>query len=161
MYVKSPSEIQKLIESLSGRDLYIKNLKLRRGARSIYYYNVSNSKTTITLEFSQKKVVDRVIATYIKTDGSSMDIFSLSPEDLVKEKIAAYTSRRAIKDLYDIFVLVHTLDVNKTRSEVSKLIASIKPPLDEKTLPQLVYNGPVPDYRSILEYIKRRYEIHS
>ena len=161
MYVKSQNEIPKLMESLSGQGLHVKNAKLRRGARAISYYSVSNNRTTITLEFSQKKVVDRVIATYIKTDGSGMDIFSLSPDNLVKEKIAAYTSRRAIKDLYDIFVLVHILDINKTRLEVSKLIAGIKPPLDEKTLPQLIYDGPVPDYKSILDYIKRRYEIRS
>ena len=160
MYVKSSSEISKLIDNLAGYGLNVKNSKLRGGERSIYYYAVSNGKASITLEFAQKKVTDRVIATYIKTDGSGMDIFSLSPESLIKEKVTAYLSRRAIKDLYDIFVLAHVSDSDKTKSEIYKLISNIKYPVDEKTLPQFIYYGPIPEYNSIIDYLKRRYEIH-
>ena len=160
MYVKSSSEISKLIDNLAGYGLNVKNSKLRGGERSIYYYAVSNGKASITLEFAQKKVTDRVIATYIKTDGSGMDIFSLSPESLIKEKVTAYLSRRAIKDLYDIFVLAHVSDSDKTKSEIYELISNIKYPVDEKTLPQFIYYGPIPEYNSIIDYLKRRYEIH-
>ncbi len=160
MYVKNASEIPKLIENLVEYGFNVKNSKLRGGARSIYYYLVSDEKTSITLEFAQKKVMDRVIATYIKTDGSGMDIFSLSPENLIKEKVAAYLSRRAIKDLYDIFVLAHISDLNKTKYYISKLISSMKYPSDEKTLYQFIYDGPIPDYKLMIDYIKRRYEIH-
>ncbi len=160
MYVKNSSEISKLIDNLAGYGLNVKNSKLRGGARSIYYYAVSNAKASITLEFAQKKVTDRVIATYIKTDGSGMDIFSLSPESLIKEKVTAYLSRRAIKDLYDIFVLAHVSDAHKTKFEIYKLISNIKRPVDEKTLPQFIYDGPVPEYNSIIDYLKRHYEIH-
>ena len=160
MYVKNSSEISKLIENLVEYGFNVKNSKLRGGARSIYYYSVSDNKASITLEFAQKKVMNRVIATYIKTDGSGIDIFSLSPESLIKEKVAAYLSRMAIKDLYDIFVLAHISEVNKTKYDIHKLISNIRYPADEKTLSQFIYDGPIPDYKLMINYIKRRYEIH-
>lgn len=42
MYVKNSSEISKLIENLVGYGFNVKNAKLRRGARSIYYYSISD-----------------------------------------------------------------------------------------------------------------------
>ncbi len=79
---------------------------------------------------------------------------------MIKEKVAAYLSRRAIKDLYDIFVLVHISDLNETKYDISKLISNIEYPSDEKTLSQFIYDGPIPDYKLMIDYIKRRYEIH-
>ena len=160
LYIKNYNEIEKLIKNLKRYDLIVRSAKIRRGSRYIAYYSVSNFHTSITLEFSQKRTVNSVLATYVKTDGSRMDIFSLSPESLLSEKIAAYQSRRSVKDIYDIFILAHTVKLNETRQSIDRFLSEIKRPVDENTLAQLIYDGPIPDVKEIIDYIGRRYEIH-
>ncbi len=160
MYIKNEAELNKLIRAFSKYNLFLKKVKERKAGKTLAYYKVSNGKAEITLEFNRKRAIDRVIATYVKVDGSGMDIFTLPPEDLIAEKIAAYKSRRAVKDLYDIFILTHVADTNSTRSEIYRFITDLKAPLDERILPQLIYDGPVPNFSDMLNYIKNRYEIH-
>ncbi len=159
LYVRNYKEIEKIVENLRRYNLVVKNVRIRRGGRYIAYYAVSNDRASIALEFSHKRIVDRVLATYTKTDGSSMDIFSLSPEALLSEKIAAYKSRRAVKDIYDIFILTHVIKLDKTRPPVVRFLSEMKPPIDENVLTQLIYDGPIPTIAEIVDYIKRRYEI--
>ena len=159
LYVRNYKEIDKIVENLRRYNLVVKNVRIRRGGRYIAYYAVSNDRAGIALEFSHKRIVDRVLATYTKTDGSSMDIFSLSPEALLSEKIAAYKSRRAVKDIYDIFILTHVIKLDKTRPPVVRFLSEMKPPIDENVLTQLIYDGPIPTIAEIVDYIKRRYEI--
>ncbi len=159
LYAKSIGVAIKSVNNLRRYGLTIKNTKVRKGARPISYYVVSNGKAFITLEFCQKRVVDRIIATYTKVDGSRTDIFSLSPESLITEKIDAYNSRKAIKDMYDLFILAHIANVNETSSDITRFLRGIKRPVDENTLSQLVYDGLIPSFNEILDYIKRHYEI--
>ncbi len=159
LYIKNRNEIERLISNVRRYGLTVNEIKTRGGSRPIMYYNVSNYKASIALEFAQKRIMKSILATYIKTDGSQIDIFSLSPEAILSEKIEAYNSRRAIKDLYDIFILAHTVKLSETRSKIIKFMSEIKQPADENTLKYLIYNGPIPDTNELIEYIKRRYEI--
>ncbi|MEM3191932.1 MAG: nucleotidyl transferase AbiEii/AbiGii toxin family protein [Candidatus Micrarchaeaceae archaeon] len=159
LYVRSHNEIARLVENLRRYGINVKNIRMRRGGGYIVYYTVSNDHTSITLEFSHKRAVERILATYTKVDGSSMDIFSLSPEALMSEKMAAYRSRRAVKDIYDIYILSHIVRLNKTRLSMSRFLSEMKPPIDENVLRQLIYDGPIPSTKEIVDYIKRRYEI--
>jgi len=48
---------------------------------------------------------------------------TLSPEDLIKEKIKAYVNRRKVRDLYDIYYL---LDFCETKISGLKEILAVK-----------------------------------
>ena len=43
---------------------------------------------------------------YELIEGNTVNVLTLSPEELIKEKTLAYNNRRFIRDLYDIYVLI-------------------------------------------------------
>ena len=159
IYIKNSSETQNLLSRLYKIRLPVIKLRTRKSSGPVYY-SVSNGIAKVTIEFKQKRNKGEIIATYSKTDGSYIDILSLSPEDLIKEKLMAYSSRRAIKDIYDIFVLSHISEKEKIRKDIKRFVENLKQPVDENSLPQLIYTGSIPTFKQMIEYLKRTYEIY-
>lgn len=93
---------------------------------------------------------------YEKIDGNVITIYTLIPEELIREKISAYQNRRKIRDLYDIFFLLrHIKNKGKVSDELKKFIKNFKNPIDEKDINGLIIEGIVPDVEGMLNYIGR------
>ena len=83
-------------------------------------------------------------------------MYSLTPEELIAEKVDAYIKRLKIRDIYDIFFLLkYVEDKNKIKMQIQKLFKEFKSPVDEKELKILVLEGIAPNYKEILDYVKR------
>ncbi|MGC8587371.1 MAG: nucleotidyl transferase AbiEii/AbiGii toxin family protein [Candidatus Micrarchaeia archaeon] len=99
-----------------------------------------------------------VIRQYENLDGTFYDVLTLPAEALIEEKISAYTDRRLITDLYDIRILIDHADTKKIGGKVKKFISSISRPEDlkreEARLADLIFEGPVPSFASLVEYIR-------
>ncbi len=92
-----------------------------------------------------------------RADGTYSDIISISANDLLAEKIAAYRDRRFIRDIYDIYILSSYIERDKkTIREVSDFLNKMPPPVNEEELASLIYNGPVPSLQSMLMQIRGR-----
>ena len=90
------------------------------------------------------------------TDGSSMLIKTLSPEDLVKEKIEAFINRRKSRDLYDIYYLLDFCDRQIIKPYMRKLLPHLeKMPDDFKRLNELVLIGKPPSFETIKTKVMR------
>ena len=103
------------------------------------------------------KKVKGSLKEYEKIEGNFITIYTLKPEELIKEKIHAYLKRFKIRDLYDIFFLLrHVKDISQIKKELNELITKFKEPVDEKDLKVLILEGLTPDKEKMLEYIKNK-----
>jgi len=102
------------------------------------------------------KEINGELKEYEKIDGNVITIYTLIPEELIREKINAYQNRRKIRDLYDIFFLLrHIKNKGEVSDELMKFIKNFKSPIDEKDINDLIIEGIVPDVEGMLNYIKR------
>ncbi|HUB92578.1 MAG TPA: nucleotidyl transferase AbiEii/AbiGii toxin family protein [Candidatus Saccharimonadales bacterium] len=95
---------------------------------------------------------------YEKTDGTFISIVSLSPEDFMYEKMNAYSSRRYVRDIYDIYHLSSIADPDrKLRKGLCSFLKNIKEPVDENVLGSIIYSGSVPSFEGMVSEISRRF----
>ena len=106
------------------------------------HMKLSDGSTKILLEASIGKY-ESSSTQYIKTDGSSITITTLSPTELLVRKIEAYEGRRYIRDIYDIMHLTNYLHKDDAYiiSKIKPFLSDIKKPVDEKILRSLIYKG--------------------
>ncbi len=151
IYMKNDS-VESLINKLPKY-----NLKLEgRDADLNTNIRVGNGTASLLIE-AKEGAAESTIMPYVKVDGSTMAIGVLSPTELLVRKIEAYSNRRYMRDLYDIYVLTNRLNRNDhfVRLKLSAFIKTIEKPVDEQVLKSLVYSGIVISYAGFLEYIKR------
>jgi len=139
--------------ALASRGLELVKYK---AAPNVIFAKISNGTATVKLEVTRRKPPERVLKSYVRTDGGSMDIYTLSPEELMKEKMAAYLGRRYIRDIYDIYHLSgHT--ERRDIEGIRDFLANIPAPVDEKNLRALIYTGIAPSFREIVDALRRRF----
>lgn len=97
-----------------------------------------------------------VVREYETCEGILFNVFTLTPEELIREKIDAYLKRRKVRDIYDIFFLLrYAGKYERLKSELRKLLRDFKEPVDEGELRALVLFGAIPTEGDIIEYVKR------
>jgi predicted nucleotidyltransferase component of viral defense system len=85
-----------------------------------------------------------------------MIVLTLPPEALLIEKVAAYASRRKIRDLYDIYFLLNKVeDKRKVAGILANLLDGYAKPVDEPQLRATVLTGAVPSADEMIEGIRR------
>ncbi|MBU0636453.1 nucleotidyl transferase AbiEii/AbiGii toxin family protein [Candidatus Micrarchaeota archaeon] len=145
---------QGLEEEIKKRGLFLAKFKQ---TQNTVFAKISNFQTEVSLEISVRKSPEIISTSFEKTNGSSTEIFTLSPEELLKEKSAAYLNRGLVRDLYDVFFLLGKTDtIDRARKELEKLIKNSKAPVDEKNLKTLVFSGIAPSSKNMLEKIQKR-----
>jgi len=92
---------------------------------------------------------------YETSENALINVFTLTSEELILEKISAYSKRLKIRDLYDIyFLLDYVEDKNKVKKELERFVINFKPPKDEKDLVSIIISGAVPTFEQLLSQIK-------
>jgi predicted nucleotidyltransferase component of viral defense system len=118
---------------------------------------LSNGQTEMLLEASIG-AYESAISQYIKVDGSSLTITTLSPTELLVRKIEAYEGRRYVRDVYDIMHLTNYLKKNDYRvaSKLRPFLKNIQKPVDERILRSLIYKGDKKiTFEKMVAYLKR------
>ena len=91
---------------------------------------------------------------YETADGNFITVHTLTPEELIIEKISAYLKRFKVRDLYDIFFLLrYVKDKNKVLDELKKLIKKFKEPADKEELKTSIIDGITPKIDEMLFYM--------
>lgn len=156
-YCKDVGKIEEQLKTkLEERGLTVPKFK-KTG--NLIFCKVSNGGAEICIEINHSaKKTGAIVRPYEKTDGSFMDVLTLPPEDLVLEKIGAYSGRRFIRDIYDIHHLSNYLtDEIKVRPKIVEFLDSLKPPVDEENLKAIVYSGKIPSFEQIVEALRGRF----
>jgi predicted nucleotidyltransferase component of viral defense system len=115
-------------------------------------------ETNLKVEINHKKKgLNTTVTRFEKADGTYTDVLTLPPEDLILEKINAYSDRRFIRDIYDIYILSSYVEnPEKIREKTTEFLKNIKKPLNENQLAALIYEGPVPSFNNMITIIKGR-----
>ena len=151
--------IQKDINKIN---LFFKNLekkgfivKKKRIKENSLFSDLQFNRVSVKFEALFKNVKG-VLKDYETIEGNYIVLYSLTPEELIAEKVNAYIKRLKIRDIYDIFFLLKYVDdKNKIKMQIQKLFKEFKSPVDEKELRILVLEGIAPNYKEILDYLKR------
>lgn len=150
---KNIKKINQLFEAFEKKGFIIEKKKI--GENSLYS-NLKFNRTHVRFEALFKRMKGS-LHEYETAESNFITIYTLTEEELLKEKIATYIKRLKIRDLYDIFFLLRHIDnLDLVKKDLKKLLASFKPPIDEKDLRVIVFEGIIPKTEEMLRYIKRR-----
>jgi len=144
--------IETLFENFKKRGFTVEKKKI--GENSLFS-KLQIGKTVVRFESLFKKQ-NGVLKEYETVEGNLITVYTLLPEELIKEKVDAYSKRYEIRDLYDIFFLLrHVTDKGKVVPMLELLFTKFKEPEDEKELKVLILEGITPDVKGMIKYIKR------
>ena len=150
-----PRNLEKInlfFENLEKKGFVIEKKKI--GECSLYS-GLKLNRTFVRFEALFKNVKGE-LKEYETIDGNLISVYTLLPEELIKEKINAYLARLKVRDIYDVFFLLkYVKDKDKIKKELGKLILNFKNPIDEKELKVLITEGVIPNAEEIVRYIKR------
>ena len=129
-------------------------IKKRRIKQNSIYSELVFDNTSIRFEatFQTKKAV---LMRYETSEGFYINVYTLSAEELIKEKVETYLKRRKIRDLYDIFFLLSYAERSMVERELKNLIKNFQKPVDEENLVVVVISGAVPNSTQLLEAIQK------
>ncbi len=136
------------------------------GANGVMHFLVeSTTKMKVDINLKRKEGSP---AEYVKVDGSRMVVLSLTPEELLEEKIDAYEDKLRgqksfrepeVQDLYDIYHLTTVIKSGRSKT-VGRLRALVKeiennPPPNLRSLDHLILSGVAPTFDFMIGRIKK------
>lgn len=146
---------EQLKKTLESRGLFL--LKYKK-TKSTIFSKISNGTVEIRLEVAIRNIREFEPRPFERTDGSFIDVFTPSPEQLLLEKMEAYSNRKLIRDFYDIYTLSAIVSLDKKLSEKTLgFLEKAKKPLDEKNLKTIVFSGAIPSFEQMELAVKRRF----
>ncbi len=145
-------DVEQFTKKTEERGLKINKIKT---TNNLIFAKLSNQNVEIRVEINKNAPKNKTIQPYQRMDGSFIDIYTLSPDALIMEKISAYQSRRFIRDLYDSYHLAKSYEIAPTtKIKLKEFLDNIKPPTDEKILKALIYSGIPPTFKSMVTYLR-------
>ncbi len=146
------NKIEEFFKSLEAKGFKI--IKKRIKENSIYSeLDFNNIATKFEATFQSKKPFSKK---YETSESFFINVYTLSPEDLVLEKVETYLKRKKIRDLYDIYFLLNYVENRKlVEASLNKLIRNYEKPKDEANLSSIIIIGAVPNSNELLMGIKR------
>jgi predicted nucleotidyltransferase component of viral defense system len=146
------NKINLLFSNLEKRGFIVEKKKI--GENSLYS-NLKMDGVFVRLEALFKKARGS-LKEYETVESNFITIYTLTPEELIIEKVDTYLKRLKIRDLYDIFFLLRFVkNKSEIKSKLEHLIKNFKKPADEKELKVILLEGIVPNTEKMLEYIGR------
>jgi predicted nucleotidyltransferase component of viral defense system len=149
---KDIGKINRFFEELKKAGFEVTKKRITKN--SIYSsLDFGGAEVRFEVLFKRAKGVVREYETY---EGILFNVFTLTPEEMISEKIDAYLKRRKIRDLYDVFFLLrYAKRGERLKQNLAKLLRGFKEPVDEGELKAILLFGAIPTARDMLEYLKR------
>ena len=148
LYLPSKAGIEDFFDKLAQIGFII--IKKRIKDNSLYsLLEFNRAQVRLECLFLNKK---GTLANYEMMDGNLITIYSLTPEELIVEKISACLKRKKVRDLYDIFFLLRSAEKKKYQNlkEIQEIDIE-----DEENLNAIILFGLIPTVKEMKEYIAR------
>jgi len=145
-------KIEEFFKSLEN--IGFKIIKKRVKEASLYSeFDFNRTPVKFEATFQNKKPFFKK---YETSESFFINVYTLSPENLINEKVETYLKRKKIQDLYDIYFLMSYAENKKAiENYLKKLIENYEKPIDEKNLSQIIIIGAVPSSDELLMEIRR------
>ncbi len=152
VYIKKDEKrINDFFNSLEKRGFKIAKKRLKEN--SLYSELIFNR---IPVRFEATfRIKKAILKKYETSESFFINVYTLTAEDLIIEKITAYLKRQKIRDLYDIFFLLNYAKENKIIEHLKKLIKNFTKPKDEENLRAIIISGAIPNSKQLIEEIRR------
>lgn len=149
---KDLDKIEEFFSSLKAKGFKI--IKKRIRENSIYSeLEFNNATTRFEATFQSKKPFSK---RYETSESFFINVYALSPENLVLEKVETYLKRKKVRDLYDIYFLLNYVENKEgVRDSLKKLIRNYEKPEDEANLSSIIIIGAIPNSNELLMEIKK------
>lgn len=149
---RDEKRLEVFFKNLESKGFRIEKKKISENGM---YSSLIFNRIAVRFEAFFKKVKGS-LKEYENCKGNFSTINTLTPEELIREKVQAYQNRLKIKDLYDIFFLLrHVKDKGIIKEELEIFIKNFKKPLDESNLKVILLEPIAPSSEDLLNYIKR------
>ena len=147
-YLSSKQPVPAFFERLQQKGFMVHKQRIKENS---LYSLLEFNRAQVRFEalFMEKKPA--VLKEYELLDGNFLTVYTLSPEDLLQEKIAACLKRRKVRDLYDIFFLLRQVEEQPKGLEAVQQVKIV----DGATLPAIILSGLIPTVKEMKEYIAR------
>lgn len=150
---KDIEKINLLFELFKRRGFSVEKKRIKENS---LYSTLKLNNTVVRFEALFKKIKGH-LKEYETAEGNFITVYTLTPEELIKEKVATYFKRQKVRDLYDVFFLLrHVSDMSSIRELLGGFVVKFKEPVDEKDLKVLLTEGVTPTSEDMLAYIKRK-----
>jgi predicted nucleotidyltransferase component of viral defense system len=123
------------------------------------YAKIEKDRIEVSLEIALREFKKPVASGFEKCDGSLIDVFTPSVEELLVEKLNAFKNRKLIRDIYDAYHLSRLVS-NESKDyarQVNALLKDLPKPVDEQVLKNLVLAGAVPGFEQMKANLQRRF----
>lgn len=152
IYHKDPKEV--LNHFLSTKWFTVLRSKITPS--KVLYLRLKEEEEVELEVFTMFREIKPVEGEFWLIDGGSVVVKTLSPEELVKEKINAFIDRRKSRDLYDIYYLLDLCGVDRVKDHLKMLLESLnEEPKDFEGLKDLILLGRVPEFSTIARKVER------
>ena len=126
------------------------NIPKNKDTGNVISSNITNNNSMLKVEVNHVAEIVGHQMKFEMTDGSNIEILSLTPDQFINEKILAYSDRRYIRDLYDIYHLATSFSLTESaRLNLRNFIKNIQEPVDQNVLRTLVYSGLAPSIENM------------
>ena len=150
---RDAKKIERLFELFGKKGFAVEKKRIKENS----IYSLLKLNDTLVRFEALFKAVNGSLKEYETAEGNFLTVYTLMPEELVRERAATYLKRRKVRDLYDVFFLLrHIKEISLVRKELNEFVANFKKPDDEDELKVLLSEGLVPDSQKMLAYIKNR-----
>jgi len=147
------SSLEELEHDLQETGVEIEKLKTTQNS---LYATLRYEERPIKFGGLFKKISKDVTKQYKLVDGTSLVVNTLSPLDLLKEKVDAYLDRRKVRDLYDIYYLSGLIEEKEKIEELlPEFLENYKEPKNSHQLSSLIIAGATPDTKDMLKELRR------
>ena len=148
-----PKLLPLLRNTVESHGLIVQKIK---DTGNVIFSSISNGNETVKVEINHAVQITGTQMPYVLADGSTMEVLSLTADQFIEEKISAYSDRKYIRDLYDIYHLVNTNALlDSTKQKLSDFMRSVETPVDAAVLKTIVYMGLPPSLDSMKLAIMR------
>ncbi len=150
---KDKSKINNFFDALEKKGFQIKKKRIKENS---LYSTLKFDNAVVRFEALFKIINSPSLKEYETSEANLINVFTLTPEKLLDEKIETYNKRKKIRDLYDIFFLLRFATSNrKLKEKLNKFIKNFKEPEDEQNLKVIIIIGVTPTIKNMIEYIER------
>ncbi|OYT65249.1 hypothetical protein B6U74_03870 [Candidatus Bathyarchaeota archaeon ex4484_205] len=149
---KGTKSMDRYIEELKRRDFQLGKFKV---STDTLFAKFTYRDVVVRLEAVFKETKRVVSREYEMIDGSFIAVYTPPPEELVREKVEAYRSRRKVRDLYDIYFLLNFIERKEdVIKDLTNLLEDFKYPVDSEELKTLIISGAVPRVEDMFKKVE-------
>jgi len=150
---KDKEKINSLFDSLEKKGFQINKKRIKENS---LYSTLKFNASTVRFEALFKTIRSPFLKEYETSEGILINIFTLTSENLIEEKINTYLKRKKIRDLYDIFFLLrHAEKSAKLKGKLKVFVEKFSNPEDEQNLKTIIIIGVIPTVKNMMEHIER------